>query len=54
MDGLKGQFIEVYAGENVVQGTAGGINESGALLLDTGKEILTLYSGEVSLHKTKI
>jgi len=54
MDGLHGQIIEVYAGENVVQGTASGINESGALLLDTGKEILTLYSGEVSLHKTKI
>lgn len=54
MDGLKGQTIEVYAGENVVQGTASGISESGALLLDTGKEILTLYSGEVSLHQTKI
>ena len=54
MDGLQGQFIEVYAGKNMVQGKASGINESGALLLDTGKEILTLYSGEVSLRKTKI
>lgn len=54
MDGLAGQSIEVFAGSNVHRGTASGINESGALLLDTGKEILTLYSGEVSLRKTKI
>jgi len=54
MDGLRGKTIEVYAGENVAQGTASGISESGALLLDTGEEILTLHSGEVSLHQTKI
>ena len=53
-DGIQGQTIEVDAGKSVVQGTAVGISESGALLLDTGNEILTLYSGEVSLRKTKI
>jgi len=54
MDGLYGQTIEVFAGQSVLKGTANGINTSGALLLDTGKEVLTLYSGEVSFHKTKI
>ena len=54
VDGLHGQVIEVYSGENVLRGKADGINESGALLLDTGEEILSLYSGEVSLRKTKI
>lgn len=54
MDGLYGQSIEVFAGQSVLKGTARGINASGALLLDTGKEVLTLYSGEVSVHKTKI
>ncbi len=54
LDGLRGQFIEVDAGNNTLRGTAVGISESGALLLDTGDDILTLYSGEVSLRKTKI
>ena len=54
MDGLKGQDVEVLAGKSVLQGKAAGINETGALLLDTDEEILSLYSGEVSLHKTKI
>ena len=54
MDGLHGQSIEVFAGQSVLKGTANGINPSGALLLDTGKEVLTLYSGEVSLRKTTI
>lgn len=54
MDALKGQLIEVFAGERVLKGTASGINEAGALLLDTGEEILSLYSGEVSMHKSEI
>lgn len=54
LDGLRGQTIEVDAGNNILRGTAVGISESGALLLDTGNDILTLYSGEVSLRKTKI
>jgi len=54
MDGLYGQSIDVQAGDSVIQGTAAGIDDSGALLLDTGKEVLKLHSGEVSLCKTKI
>lgn len=54
MDGLLGQRIEVFAADKVLKGTAGGINGSGALLLETDDETLTLYSGEVSLRKTKI
>jgi len=54
LDVLQGQTIEVDAIDNMLRGTAVGISESGALLLDTGNEVLTLYSGEVSLRKTKI
>lgn len=49
MDGLYGQTIMVWSGNKAVQGTARGIDERGALLLDTGKQILSLHSGEVSL-----
>ena len=54
MDGLFGQTIEVFAGNDCIRGTAVGIDELGALMLDTGEQVLKLYSGEVSLHKTKI
>jgi BirA family biotin operon repressor/biotin-[acetyl-CoA-carboxylase] ligase len=54
MDGLFGQTIEVFAGNDCIRGTAGGIDELGALMLDTGEEVLKLYSGEVSLRKTEI
>jgi BirA family biotin operon repressor/biotin-[acetyl-CoA-carboxylase] ligase len=54
LDGLKGQVIAVHGGSGPFQGTAGGIDERGALLLDTGTETLKLHSGEVSLSKTKI
>lgn len=54
MDGLLGQRIEVFAADKMLRGTAGGINDAGALLLETDDGTLTLYSGEVSLRKTKI
>lgn len=54
LDALCGQSIEVFAGGGAIHGTASGIDDSGALLLDTGKEMLKLHSGEVSLRKTKI
>lgn len=54
MDGLQGQLIEVWSGRNLIRGTARGIDDRGALRLDTGKEVLNLHSGEVSLHKSKI
>jgi len=51
VDGLKGQRISVFAGNRPLKGTAAGIDERGALLLDTGAEVLKLHSGEVSLQK---
>jgi len=52
MDGLKGRVITVYGGSGAVAGTAVGIDARGALMLDTGTEVLTVHSGEVSLNKT--
>jgi BirA family biotin operon repressor/biotin-[acetyl-CoA-carboxylase] ligase len=52
MDGLKGQTIDVFAGNQKHRGIARGIDDSGALLLDIGKEVLILHSAEVSLNKT--
>lgn len=54
MDGLYGRVINAYAKNQSILGTAVGINENGALLLDTGKETLSLHSGDVSLHKTSL
>jgi BirA family biotin operon repressor/biotin-[acetyl-CoA-carboxylase] ligase len=54
LDALKGRLIEVETAKGMLAGRAAGINESGALLLETANETLTLYSGEVSLGKTKI
>jgi BirA family biotin operon repressor/biotin-[acetyl-CoA-carboxylase] ligase len=53
-DGLYGQTISVCSGNSQVSGMASGIDDSGALLLDTGTQMLKLHSGEVSLHKTKL
>jgi len=49
MDGLKGQSVEIAAGKRNLHGTVAGIDQKGALLLDTGAEILSLHSGEVSI-----
>lgn len=53
-DGLRGRTIEASAASGEIRGTAAGIDASGALLLDTGGEILKLHSGDVSLSKTNI
>ena len=53
MDGLYGQTIEVFSGSHTHRGIAGGIDARGALLLDTGTDVLRLHSGEVSLRKTR-
>jgi BirA family biotin operon repressor/biotin-[acetyl-CoA-carboxylase] ligase len=53
MDALNGQEVKVYSGNSVLRGTASGIDDRGALLLDTGDEVLKLYSGEVSLRKPR-
>jgi len=49
-DGLYGQRVQVTAGSQTLGGTVKGIDDSGALLLDTGEQVLTLHSGEVSLR----
>jgi len=49
MDYLIGQQVDVAAGQSTLSGTVSGINDSGALLLDTGVETLSLHSGEVSI-----
>ena len=53
MDVLNGRTVDVYSGSNVLKGKASGIDDRGALLLDTGIEVLKLHSGEVSLRKPK-
>jgi len=53
-DGLCGRSIGVLTASGEIRGTAAGIDAAGALLLDTGAEIVKLYSGDVSLSKTKI
>jgi len=53
LDGLHGQTIEMFVGSNVVSGTARGIDERGALILDTGAELLKMHSGEVTMHRPK-
>lgn len=49
MDALHGKSIDVWTADSSVQGIAMGIDENGALRLDTGKEVLCLHSGEASL-----
>jgi len=53
-DGLHGRTIEAVTATGEIRGKAAGIDASGALMLDTGVEILKLHSGDVSLSKTKI
>ena len=54
MDGLKGQTISTHGENGLLKGMAMGIDDQGALILNTGTEVLKLHSGEVSLNKTKI
>ena len=49
MDGLAGRLVNVHSGSSSLQGTARGIDDQGALLLDTGEEVLSLHIGEVSV-----
>jgi BirA family biotin operon repressor/biotin-[acetyl-CoA-carboxylase] ligase len=53
-DGLRGRTVAVMTATGEIRGTAVGIDTSGALLLDTGGEVLKLHAGDVSLSKTKI
>ena len=48
-DLLTGRTVEVLAGNETSRGVVTGIDENGALLLDTGSDIVVLHSAEVSL-----
>lgn len=48
-DGLNGKFVDVTSGTEVIYGMAAGIDEQGALLLDSGGQVQHLHSAEVSL-----
>jgi len=49
MDGLSGKTVHIESGNRRFHGTVTGIDEHGALMLDTGVEVLKLHSGEVSI-----
>lgn len=48
-DGLNGKFVDVTSGTDTLYGLAAGIDEQGALLLDTGGSVQHLHSAEVSI-----
>lgn len=50
LDSMIGKPVSVLLGEQVVLGTAAGVNESGALLLDTPMGRQAFHGGEVSLR----
>lgn len=54
LDTLQGHNITVHTGDGPVRGTALGVDQQGALLLDTGLAVLKLHSGEASLRETQI
>jgi len=54
LDALKGRTVSAQGENDTVEGVSMGIDENGALLLDTGTNVVKLHSGEVSLNKTKI
>jgi BirA family biotin operon repressor/biotin-[acetyl-CoA-carboxylase] ligase len=49
-DALSGTPVRLLAGEEVFKGLARGIDEEGALLLETPGKLLRFTSGEVSLR----
>ncbi|MCW8988760.1 MAG: bifunctional biotin--[acetyl-CoA-carboxylase] ligase/biotin operon repressor BirA [Gammaproteobacteria bacterium] len=51
MDVLKGQAIEVHLANDIVVGTALGINSAGALRLQANGKEMIFHSGEVSIRR---
>ncbi len=49
-DALRGHLVAVHAAGRVVDGVAAGVDDQGALLVDTGGERLRLTSGEVTVR----
>ncbi len=50
LDALGGRSARVLAGDTVIEGIARGVDEDGALLLDSGGRLQRFVSGEVSLR----
>jgi len=50
LDGLNGRPARVLLGHTVISGTACGVDQEGALLLDTGDGLKRFVSGEASLR----
>lgn len=50
LDGLLGQNIEIHDGKHSLNGIAGGIDESGALSVETRDGRRSFHSGEVSVR----
>jgi BirA family biotin operon repressor/biotin-[acetyl-CoA-carboxylase] ligase len=50
LDGLNGRAARVLLGHTVISGTARGVDQEGALLLDTGDGLRRFVSGEASLR----
>jgi BirA family biotin operon repressor/biotin-[acetyl-CoA-carboxylase] ligase len=49
LDALRGRPARILAGNNAISGTARGVDEDGALLLESGGRMQRFVSGEVSL-----
>jgi len=50
LDALSGRSVRVLLGSEVIAGTARGVDQEGALLLDTGHGVRRFVSGEASLR----
>jgi len=50
-DALKGLEVDVLRGNNPVQGTVRGVDNDGALLLETEQGMVSCYAGEVSVRR---
>ena len=50
-DALKGRIIEVQQGNDLISGCARGVQDDGALLIETDKGIVPVYSGETKVTK---
>jgi BirA family biotin operon repressor/biotin-[acetyl-CoA-carboxylase] ligase len=51
LDDLKGQKVEVFSATGSVSGVSVGVDQTGALMLDTSDGVISLYSGDVTLRK---
>ncbi|MGW8248666.1 MAG: biotin--[acetyl-CoA-carboxylase] ligase [Acidiferrobacterales bacterium] len=47
---FENRLVRIIQNDNEISGTVCGLDESGALQLDTGEEVITVHSGEVSLR----